>query len=564
MSKVCVIGLDGGTFRILDFLIARKRLPNFERIINEGSRATLLSSHPPLTPAAWASFYTGTNPGKHSAVDFFKRDTATYKLNPINANSVNGETLWSRASDYDKKVCIYNVPVTYPAAAVNGILISGMDAPSMNEQAIYPSGFRSELLRKFPGFQIEPRLEVKYLVNNYEDPIGEHIRRLDQYLEMQFDVMRFLMQRDDWDLFMAVIRSTDIFQHSYWRDVQAVIGEEQVSEGQKHGADVVFGCYEKIDRELGEQWMAAGSDRNMVIMSDHGFGSLYKEVCLNRVLAQGGLLKFKDRGVRRRARDFLLNDVVRKVSGRMNQKLRNRLFRFMNKDRIAKLMVEDTLIADIDWSGTKVYSVGQFGCLYVNFHGREPLGIVRGEKEREAVLAELQEVLSGLKDPVDGKPVVTEFHRGDELYHGSQASLMPDMVIVMRNYSYRGVYSTFSELSEDDIIRTPSSFMKELAPNGDHRREGMLLMHGPDITRADLGEVGIIDVAPTILNLLRLPAPDNYDGKVIKEAFATGSEFQFTAEKNKSESIVEERNEQVYSEEDEEEVRRRLQDLGYL
>ena len=138
MSKVCVIGLDGATFNVVDYLIGLRRLPNFSRLIDEGSRATLMSTRPPLTPAAWASFYTGTNPGKHGVVDFFRCSPGTYGLAPVSAQSVSGYPVWSIASDHGKRVCVYNVPLTYPAMPVNGIMISGMDAPGLEGRAFAP------------------------------------------------------------------------------------------------------------------------------------------------------------------------------------------------------------------------------------------------------------------------------------------------------------------------------------------------------------------------------------------------------------------------------------------
>src|SRR3990172_1193142 len=113
MSKVCIIGLDGGTFAVIDYLVGQKRLPNFARLMGEGSRATLFSTTPPLTWPAWASFYTGTNPGKTGAADLFKFRPGTYQLEPMNAGNLQGTPIWSLASGHGKRVCVYNVPVTY-------------------------------------------------------------------------------------------------------------------------------------------------------------------------------------------------------------------------------------------------------------------------------------------------------------------------------------------------------------------------------------------------------------------------------------------------------------------
>ncbi len=83
MAKTCIIGLDGGTFKVIDYLAGLGRLPNFSRLMETGSRAALMSTVPPITPAAWSSFYMGTNPGKHGSVGFFRFRSGSYGLEPI-------------------------------------------------------------------------------------------------------------------------------------------------------------------------------------------------------------------------------------------------------------------------------------------------------------------------------------------------------------------------------------------------------------------------------------------------------------------------------------------------
>src|SRR5665811_198804 len=136
--------------------------------MGKGSRATLLSTVPPLTWPAWASFYTGTNPGKTGAADLFKFRPGTYQLEPMNAGNLRGEPIWSLASSKGKRVCVYNVPVTYPAIPVNGILISGLDAPSFNDRSIYPLEFKERLLAAVPDFKITFENDAKYLVTHHK------------------------------------------------------------------------------------------------------------------------------------------------------------------------------------------------------------------------------------------------------------------------------------------------------------------------------------------------------------------------------------------------------------
>ena len=81
--RLLIIGLDGGTYKIIDPLIKEKKLPHLERLINEGTKAILKSTIPPLTPAAWVTFMTGKNPGKLGFAHFASRQKGSYKFNEI-------------------------------------------------------------------------------------------------------------------------------------------------------------------------------------------------------------------------------------------------------------------------------------------------------------------------------------------------------------------------------------------------------------------------------------------------------------------------------------------------
>ncbi|HJS28492.1 MAG TPA: alkaline phosphatase family protein, partial [Anaerolineales bacterium] len=70
MTRVLIVGFDGATFDIIRPLVAQGRLPNLARLMHAGSWGPLRSTIPPVTPAAWTSFFTGKNPGKHGIYDF--------------------------------------------------------------------------------------------------------------------------------------------------------------------------------------------------------------------------------------------------------------------------------------------------------------------------------------------------------------------------------------------------------------------------------------------------------------------------------------------------------------
>ena len=83
-----VLGLDAATFTVIDALLQRGELPHFRQAIDQGIRATLASTIPPVTPPAWTSMATGVNPGKHGVFDFFLKEAGSYELRPNNAATI--------------------------------------------------------------------------------------------------------------------------------------------------------------------------------------------------------------------------------------------------------------------------------------------------------------------------------------------------------------------------------------------------------------------------------------------------------------------------------------------
>src|SRR3989304_4906039 len=103
-NRLILIGMDWGTFKIIDPLIKEGKLPNLQHLIREGTRAVLKSTIPPLTPPAWVSLMTGVNPGKHGLFDFRKLDKINYDTpygprprdthNLMHSQYYSGKTMW--------------------------------------------------------------------------------------------------------------------------------------------------------------------------------------------------------------------------------------------------------------------------------------------------------------------------------------------------------------------------------------------------------------------------------------------------------------------------------------
>ena len=77
-KKAIVVGLDGLEPRIVEPMLRAGGLPNLARVRAQGGYSRLGTTYPALTPAAWSTFATGTNPGGHGIFEFVHRDPKTH------------------------------------------------------------------------------------------------------------------------------------------------------------------------------------------------------------------------------------------------------------------------------------------------------------------------------------------------------------------------------------------------------------------------------------------------------------------------------------------------------
>jgi predicted AlkP superfamily phosphohydrolase/phosphomutase len=112
--RVLVIGLDGGTFDLIEPWAASGDLPALGKLMRDGSFGRLRTVIPPMTAPAWTSFGTGTNPGKHGLYDWIARKAGTYRFLPVTALDCRVPTMYQILSQIGRRVLAMNVPMTYP------------------------------------------------------------------------------------------------------------------------------------------------------------------------------------------------------------------------------------------------------------------------------------------------------------------------------------------------------------------------------------------------------------------------------------------------------------------
>ena len=160
----------------------------------------------------------------------------------------------------------------------------------------------------------------------------------------------------------------------------------------------------------------------------------------------------------------------------------------------------------VDWTKTKVWSEGgYYARVFINRRGREPQGIVE-PRDYEPLRDELIRKLEALGDE-NGKPIGTRVYRPEQLYRKCNA-IPPDLVVIFGDLFWRSIGSVG--------YGSAHVFENDTGPDdANHAQDAMFLISGPGIPDRQIAPVDILDVAPTLLQLLGLPVPADMQGHAV-------------------------------------------------
>ena len=543
MSRVLVIGIDGGTFDLVQPWAEAGDLPNLARLMAEGVHGLLESTLPPVTSPAWPTFATGRNPGKHGVFDFIRPTGGQFEL--VNATSIRAPTLWHILSEAGQQVGVMNVPVTYPPARVNGFIISGMLSP-VGGEITYPAHLLDRYSGKLKPYRIAPH--VQYKPGNE----AEFTADLLDLVERRGAYALQLMTDHPYEFLMFHFLSTDTMQHAFWKFVDPTHPRYDPKAAARFGP-AVKQLYQRIDGFVGQMLDRVTDDTTVIVMSDHGFGPLHYVVNLNLFLLEHGLLQLKHGAWTRLKAGLFRAGLTPASFWHLIERagLQNYVWQ-VSKSTRNKVVGKFLSFDDVDWSRTLAYSIGHVGQIYVNLRGREPHGIVEPGAEYEAARQQVVDALQDLCHPVTGQPLVDQVIPGDQVVHGPYAGRSPDLHVVLDGY--RAI--AFPLFATDGRIVT----RQIRGDSGCHRRYGIFIARGPEVRPGDTVEgARILDLAPTILHLMGLPVPDDMDGRVLTEALSTSRPVE-----RQSASLADEEANAGLSAEETAEVEDRLRALGYL
>jgi len=481
MNPFLILGLDGATFDIIDE--HRDRLPTLSRLIETGYAADLESTQPAITSVAWPALVTGQNPARFGLFDFLNRDPATFELSINDVREREFDFFW----DYlDTKMGIASVPMV-PYRGVDGFFIQGSLARVNADRVTKPASLDNHLPSAYDDL-IDPSTDTDQIVSDTFDRI-----------EAREHVFNHLLTDFDLDIYFLMFSIIDHIQHHFW----AYHDDSHPAHEPSEYNEVIVRVYERVDEAV-NSLLSHFDDPNVIIASDHGFGSKHASVNLNALLASEGYLRYNDNVETSLAnRIWSLKSALKKTP----------LYTFVPdfvKNTVKSSLPDHNDINDvIDWSKTKAYSFGAGGNVYLNVDGRERNSFIPSDSYDD-VRDNVIDFLESVEDPKTHERVIESAQPRKEVYQGEHLNHAPDIVLRPRpGYQLKAL-----------LGRSPFLRQTESMPNsGMHVPTGILIANGPKFSSGVRGsERSIMDVAPTLTHMINGVVPTRMDGDPIIEA----------------------------------------------
>jgi predicted AlkP superfamily phosphohydrolase/phosphomutase len=552
--KLTVIGLDGGTWDALDRFIGRGYMPFLAELKERSSYGILNSTILPFTMPAWTTFFTGRTPGNHGIMSFWRHAPDGYNLDNVgefvNATILGPANLWNLLSNAGRKLIVIDVPLTYPPQPINGVMITGLLTPPGAENMTYPPELKDEL--DDYRIDLDIRTGDRFSPDSTMDPMTMLPDLIDLVVRRKVNALN-LMKKYPHDFFMIVFTSTDRLCHFFW---DLITDNDQMLSSKYSASDIaglrdqLISYCKTLDDAIRDLVAAAGQDSNVVMMSDHGFGSSPSRLFnVNCWLRQQSLLVEKTNG-----QDMLnpLSWIIRFGKSKWIRSITPSSIQAKFKSKV-KGNFEEL----IDWHRTTAYYEPLYmniGGISINAEGIKREGIVP-PNQIESTLSAITAQLLSIRDNDLGQNVIERVARREELFPGKNSQAFPDLI-----FFARPEYHCSNSLVEMQVVREHSTSGRP----GDHRREGIFLASGPDFRAAiKNGIYDIVDIAPTFLYLLDVPLLDTFDGRIIESVLSDSLLSQRTP---KVESYQDSEYDQKHSfdEAEDKALRERLKNLGYL
>jgi len=449
--RVMIVGLDCAEPSLV-LERWRDELPTLSALMERGAYGRLMSVVPPITVPAWSCMMASRTPGDLGVYGFRNRADHSYDGAFIaTSTAIEAPRLWDLLTRAGKPSIVLGVPGTYPPRPLNGVMVSCFLTPSLESRYTYPAGLRAEVEDVVGEYLFD-------CTNFRTEDKDDLLRQVYEMTDRRFALANHLLATKPWSLFALVEMGPDRMHHGFWKYLDA---EHRKHEPGNRFEHAILDYHRHLDDLIASLLTHADDDTTIFVLSDHGAKRLDGGIRINEWLRREGLLATlaEPTGV------CLPRDV------------------------------------GIDWPRTTAWSEGgYYARVFLNVRGREPDGVVAPE-DYDAVRDDLARRIAAIPDE-EGRPLGTAVYRPEELYEDPQG-VPPDLIVIFGDLLWRSV----GTIGGDEGIHT---FENDTGPDdANHAQDGLYIVAGPGIGARGHLDRHLLDIAPTVLELLGMePTPE--------------------------------------------------------
>ncbi len=500
MKKLFILGLDGASFELITLFSEQGIIPNMSKMIKQGYFSCLKSTVPPHTAPGWVSSLCGVNPGQHGIYQFWDTQAKSYEGKFMGSEDVEVPFVWHILNEAGVSTGMVNIPMTHPPKPLNGYILTW---PLYNTlKYSYPKELVHDLIKARCHFASDVTTMFQGDMN--------YIYQAVEIVKKRFETIRYLLDNNRTDFFMSVFTEIDRVSHFYWdyKDKDPMI------------EDAVKKIYMECDKVVGEILNLIDENTILLIYSDHGFRKCEFDFYIQSYLIQKELM------------------VLKKMEP--CHKRQNNWFEGTDKDGN---------VYQVDWDKTVAYIAcpGSYG-ININMKYRQENGIVE-PKDYKKICEMVADTLKDIRHPFKDAPLFQNVYTRDEVYYGKRLAEAPDLILEPEDFAFM----VHHKISLDGL------YSRQCEQAGIHSMNGILLLYGKPLEEYELHEPeSLTDIAPTILYLYGIDKPYYMEGNSILER---KKEYKDNGKKNVASGKTEEF---FYNEEEQDEMKKRLKNLGYL
>jgi len=306
-----IIGLDGGDWNLINPWIDKGLLPNIQKIKDGGLCTDMISTIPPITGPALASFFTGLNPDNTGITSFVKPGGRL-----ISYNDINNPTMWDYLGAAKIKSCIVGLRLTYPPKKINGVMLSGGLLRSEGNDFIQPEEYLDRVIGYHPDPESYPEVYNTLVKGFVRDP-KLFTDELICLTKKQFSIFVELRRKEDFPFSLLWVENTDLLQHFCWDHPKEILR-----------------LYKCLDDLMGE-FLNNKPDFNLIVLSDHGFHATPdSSFCINKWLSEKGYLQPRKISIWNSIKNTVRETVSVRLSAYQRRQIRSFIGKIKGKEKI--------------------------------------------------------------------------------------------------------------------------------------------------------------------------------------------------------------------------------------